>query len=195
MSHGNDAFEARNSPGKKALAVLGSVAFVALGLWLVGAFGPDHPTGVKATLGGWACIIFFGGLGLMGARAMFDRSVVLRIDRSGIWSKGFSEATVPWSAITEMSSVKIERQKYVGLGLADPDRYPRKGVARLASATNAMTMGYPMMIGVAGTDRSFAELEDAIARHLSAGHSDQAPHVPEPAAPPSRPSFGRRATQ
>lgn len=190
MTYDADCFEARNAPWKKALAVVGAIVFVALGLWMVGAFGVDHPVGLKPLLAGWACIIFFGAIAIIGLRSLFDRSVVLRIDRRGIWSKRFSEATVPWSDITEVAAVKIQQQKMLGFKLLDADRFPRKGVTRLSALTNDMLLGYPLMIAVSETDRTFPQLEDAVARYL-ADAMDQ-PDEPPPRADPARPSFGRR---
>lgn len=158
-------FEARNSRWRLALLTLLSVGFVALGLWMIGAFGPDHPQGIKPLVFGWLAIVFFGACGVAGLIRMRNTDVIMRVDPHGIWWKQMSEHTLPWDEIVEVGIVTIHRQKMLGLKVAEPDRYRSKTVSGWLSGANETLTGYPLCLTVTGTDRSFAELLDAVERY------------------------------
>ena len=159
-------FEARNSRWRLALLALLALGFVAAGLWLIGAFGPDHPTGVKATVFGWLSILFFGACGIVVLFRMRDTDVVLRVDAHGIWWKQLSDSIIPWHEIAEVGIVTMHRQKMLGLMVADPARYRGRTLqGRLSGANQALT-GYPICLTVTGTDRAFAELVAAVEQHM-----------------------------
>ena len=159
-------FEARNSRWRLALLALLSAAFVALGLWMIGTFGSDHPDGIKATIFGWLAILFFGACAIAALLRMRDDGVVLRVDERGIWWKQMSAATIPWSEIDEVGVVTIHRQKMLGLAVRDPGRYRSKTIQGRLSRANDALIGYPLCLTVAGTDRSFADLLDAVRQRM-----------------------------
>jgi len=90
----------RTSQAKSLLGLLGGLAFVAGGVWMVGA--PQTATRYPAawvTGIGWACIIFFGWVVLLGFARLISPSVIrltpaaLTVDQ---WPK---KRTVRWSSI------------------------------------------------------------------------------------------------
>ena len=87
-------FVAYNSRWRIALIFLGAVGFVALGLWLAGAFGEvpsSRRYSASFTMGiGWLCILFFGLCALAAVKKFFDDNVQLLIGPSadGIGAHG-----------------------------------------------------------------------------------------------------------
>lgn len=160
-------FVAYPSRWRIALFILGSVVFVIGGLWMVGAFGsPPQSQRYSPTVilvAGWACVIGFGFCVIMWTRMLFDTRERLRIGPAGIRSAQWSDQTIPWSEITDITVWSFKKQKSIILHLHDPARFPGRGVAAmLASANRKLTAG-DVSISLTGTDRSFDEAMSAIA--------------------------------
>lgn len=144
------------------VVILGCIAFVAVGLWFIGAFGSDHPDDTGATVIGWFSIIVFGLFGLEAARRLTDRAPIMRVDDAGVWWKPVSTLVVPWAAITDFGIIEVHGQQMVGLGV---ERFDELGLGRMAALTakaNSATVGFPLCLNIAGTDRSFTELVEAV---------------------------------
>lgn len=159
-------FEARNSRWRLGLLLLGAIAFVVAGLWMAGLFGaPPDPS---LTWIGWASIMFFGFCAVIAARRMFDDAVQVRISGQGIFARSWSDQTIPWSEITDVSVWTYRRQKSIILHLRDPARFPGHGLAgRLQAANRAMTGG-DIAISLAGTDGHFDAAVQAIGQFMQA---------------------------
>lgn len=155
-------FEARNSPWRIARLLALGLAFVGLGAWMIGAFGgqPDHH--FKTQVAGWASIIFFGLCVIVGARRLFEAEVEIRIDANGIYWRRRSSHVIPWNAIDRVTIGDVRGQRFACLFLRDPRAFPSDGFrGMLAGANKALGFG-DVVLGVAGTDRSFDELISAI---------------------------------
>jgi hypothetical protein len=165
-------FEAYNSRWRLGMMALGCAGFVVAGLWLVGAFGPDHPYGLKASVAGWASIPLFGFCAILALRRMGQRGPVIRIDDVGIlythWSR---ERIIPWDAIDRMGVVQIRRQKMLGIALSQREMTQPKTLSGRLGAANAALTGFPICLTTAGTDRSFDDLLAAVDRYHPAGRS------------------------
>lgn len=155
-------FVARPSLWRNALLVLGSLVFVLLGAWIAGLFGPA-PNPDKAW-SGWLCLVFFGLMGAVGIKRLFDRDDVLRINGEGIWYRLHADVVIPWTEIVEIGVFEYRGQKSIMLSLRDPSRYPASGVAKLLAAANRGVAGGDVAINLTATDRSFAEAAAAIDR-------------------------------
>ena len=160
-------FEARNSPWRLLLLSLASFGFVVLGLWMLGVFAADHPTGLKATIVGWIATPFFAVCGLIALVRTADRGVVMRIDGRGIWWKQWTRDAVPWAAIQRVGVVTVRRQQFIGLALDPSYPMPSRGALRdkLAKANEAI-VGFPLCLTVTGTDRRFRDLLEAVERYM-----------------------------
>lgn len=153
-------FIARSSPWRLALLALGAGAFVAAGLFLAGIFGPPPRPGREWL--GWLCVAFFGLCGVMVLRRLIEGGDVVRISASGIYFAPWSDQTVPWSEIIEVTVWEFRRQKSIILHLRNPDRFPStKLLGKLAGANRALTGG-DIPISLTGTDGSFADAMAAI---------------------------------
>jgi hypothetical protein len=169
-----EEFVAHHSRARLALLLLAAVLFVAGGLWMAGMFG-DPPTSRRYSpevvkFVGWACLAFFGLCAVVIARRMFEGGDALRIDRTGITFTAWSDQTIPWSEITEISEWSMRGQRSIILHLRDPDRFPGKGVLGITAKANRAMTGGDVPISLSGTDRSYGDALAAIERFLGAAN-------------------------
>lgn len=161
-------FVAQTSRWRLALLFTGCAAFVGIGMWMGGVFGTApasrrySPEVVFAL--GWCCALFFGLCGAIAFVRLLRGGEQLRIGIEGVRSSIWSDATIPWSEISDVTIWTFQRQNAIVLHLRDPARFPGRGVlARLASANRKLTGG-DIAISVTGTDRTFEEALAAIER-------------------------------
>ena len=145
-----------------------AIAFVGIGVWMAGLLGPvpvSRRSGPFMTeLWGWCAIVFFGMCAVAGAKLWWQNSERLRIGKSGIKWAGWSDQTIPWSEISDVSEWRYRRSKFIVLHLRNPSQFPGRGFASLAQGANRKLTGGDMGITLTGTDRKFDEAMAAIAR-------------------------------
>ena len=100
---------ARNSRSRILLLLLGCFAFVIAGIWIAGVFGEAPEPGREWV--GWLSAFFFGAGGLVICGRLFDDEVQIRISGSGIYYRQWSEQTIPWGAIAEVSVWRFKSKK------------------------------------------------------------------------------------
>ena len=146
--------------------LLGSLAFVTAGIWIAGGFGEAPEPGREWV--GWLSILFFGACGLVIGGRLFDDDVQIRISGSGIYSRQWSEQTIPWGAVTEVSVWRFKRNKFLILHLVRPEHYPPTTFsAKMAKANRTLTGG-DIAIDLTGMDCSFDEASVAIEYYRTA---------------------------
>ncbi|MBL9070175.1 MAG: hypothetical protein JNM03_09305 [Sphingopyxis sp.] len=160
------AFVARYSLWRMALLALAAVGFVFAGLLLAGTFGPPLRPGAEWI--GWIGVVFFGACLLVIVRRMFDAAEIIRISGNGIYFKSWSDQTVPWSEITDVTIWEYQRQKTIILHLRRPDRFPSTKLLGKVSAANRALTGGDIPISLTGTDGKFADAMAAIAYYRRA---------------------------
>ena len=159
------AFVASSARWRLALMFALSLGFVALGASLAGAFGTDHPTGWKPLVAGWLGIVFFGPCAVVIGASIPTAGPVLRIDARGVGFKPWSGATIAWDDVVGIRDFAFASQRMIGLVLRDPTAYPsNRLLGRLKSANRGLTGVDAIWLTVNGTDRSFDDLDTAIAR-------------------------------
>jgi hypothetical protein len=95
----------RTRPVKMAVLVLGSLVFVAIGLWLL----PRDP------LLALVCIIFFGLCALVGLVNILPNSSYLTLTEQGfLYASLFRKHFVEWSNVQSFVPVRIQRRNMVG---------------------------------------------------------------------------------
>lgn len=166
-------FVARNSRWRLTLLFLGAVGFVAIGLWMGGAFGAPpgsarYPDAVVFAVG-WLGVMFFGLCAIAALGRLFGPSEQLKIDRSGVRYKGWSGELIPWSEIVDVTTWSGKGQKAMILHLRDRARFPGRGLSAMLARANRMFTGGDIFISLAGTDRSFDEAMSAIERFRTPG--------------------------
>ena len=156
----DDAFVANVSRGRIALLLLGAIAFIAIGIFMVRGANRDP----ESALIGWASILFFGLCGVVIAGQLFRSGVDIQIDARGILWRRWSDETIPWAAITSLYPDSAGRQPFLCLTLFDPDAYRSTHImGKFASINRYMQFG-DISITIMGTDRSFGELLAAVER-------------------------------
>ena len=161
-------FVAYPSRWRLAVLLLVAVAFLMIGLWAVGTFGPP-PVSQRASPAftnaiGWVSIVFFGSCGLALLKAFFDKRERLRIGPAGIHWTVWSGDMIPWVEIADITTWQFKLQKMVVLHLRDATLFPSASpLAAFTGASRALTGG-DIAITLSGTDRSYREAMEAISR-------------------------------
>jgi len=131
-----------------SLLLVGSVLFVAGGIWLL-----RHPIPGDEFMGwlsGWASIVFFGAVGLFALGRLVSRKPAITIDLTGITdnASGLSAGFIPWSDITDAQIVKFQQQKFLGVSLRNPKDYLAKAspFKRMLMKANSSLVGYVINI-------------------------------------------------
>lgn len=177
-----DPFIARDSWWRIAAAIAIAAGFV----WISTVFLMPAQ-GVKRQIVGWICLIFFGiaGLGLL--PRLFGSAERVRISSRGIYSRSWSEDTIPWQEISRISTWGSQgKTEFILLHLNRPDRFSPSHPAGYFSKANALFgVRANIWIGFTLTDRRIDEALAAIDRF-------QNPAEPAVQLAPARTSFGRR---
>lgn len=157
-------FVANLSKWRIARLTLLSVGFVVIGLWMAGLFGPipsSHrysPTFIIAL--GWASSIFFGLCGVSIFKKYFESSEHLRVGSAGICVRSWSDQTIPWSEIANVTTWTSKGSQSIILHLRDPSLFPGRGIVALFAKANRALTGGDISVSLSLTDSS---LDDALA--------------------------------
>ncbi len=93
---------------------------IVIGLWILLLAGDSIP---DRQITGAAAIALGAGVGFYAWWTGRAAGVVLRIDASGVWFKGWG-VTVPWPEIGEILHTGHKLQPFVSLRIRNPDRFP-----------------------------------------------------------------------
>lgn len=131
-------------PGKQVLLVLGAIAFVAAGGWLL---TQDE---ILLRVAGVVAIVVFGLFGVLGVRVLAARRPALVVDRHGITdhASAIGAGFVPWSEITNLGTWTSNGQTIVTVGVAEPAAVlARTGpLARIPMRANVRLCGTPVTL-------------------------------------------------
>lgn len=148
------------SKTKIALAILGTCAFVAIGIWLLSLDEAsirssrsfrlffNNPTYVQGL--GLVSIVLFGILALFFFKKLFDKKPGLVFTNSGIVdnASAVSAGFIPWSEVTGSQMFEIQQQQMLIIMVRDPQRYVDRGNAlkRKLNQANYKMCGSPIAI-------------------------------------------------
>lgn len=164
------------SKGKLLLTILGTFAFVAIGIWFVLAppstYIPFFGRAVTIVIG-IISILFFGGIAILIIRKLFDQRPGLVIDKQGLMdnSGGLSAGQILWQDIEDIQVLQIQRQRMILILVNNPQDYlDRQSNAwkRKLMAINYRQYGTPISISTNGLKISFDELLEMLKHHLAA---------------------------
>jgi hypothetical protein len=146
------------SPRRTALIVLGAVAFVAVGVWLL-LTGES----VKALVGGGLAVAFFGYCAVLGTVRLVRREPELVVSDDGLSHVVHGE--VSWDDVDHvaLSGLRVSgaTQYFVEVVLRDPDAYrPRRRML-----TGSVAGLSPYAISVVGLSESLEDVLAAMVRH------------------------------
>jgi len=167
MSIKGQQIEIQLSKIKLLLMLVGSLTAVALGIWLAINPPTNHhyhrfsPTTIL--IAGYASIIFFGIGIFVFIRKLLDKRPGLIINDLGLNdnSSGVAGGQILWSDISDISILKIHRQKFIQLKVKNPDEYINRQtntLKRKMMEMNFKMYGSPLSITSNGLKISFDEL-------------------------------------
>ncbi len=123
------------SKRKSVLLLLGAMAFVAAGIWMLSLDAETIESSNRirspTVVYGFAVLtsVIFGLCGILVANTLLrgDRGLILRLDRftdnTGALSAGF----VPWSEVVEIRQLKVYKQKLIAVQVRDPEAFLARG--------------------------------------------------------------------
>lgn len=143
------------SKRKLALNLLGSIAFVLIGIWLL-TFQPETANPVlnnPVVKYGAAiiCIAFFGTIGIFLAKRLADNRPAFVIDESGITdnSSAIAAGFIPWGDITLFPITERAKKIFILIMVNNPEHYleKRKGfLIRKSMDFNYKNYGTPLAV-------------------------------------------------
>lgn len=155
------------SKNKLILMFLGSLIFVALGLWFV--IKPptisnrflNNPTLILTV--GIAAILFFGLCTIFLAKKLLDRTPGLTINDQGITdnSSGVSAGLIQWSDIVAITVENVANQRFIMVIVKNPNDYINRQtgfIKRKLMEINYKSYGSPISISANGLKSNFVEL-------------------------------------
>lgn len=150
------------------------VIFVLLGLWMV-IYRPEIDNPVLNSpvviygVGGMA-ILFFGYMLYFNIRKIADTKPGIIIDDQGITdnSSAFPLGFVPWQDIRRLATVTVARQKFLVIGIGNPQVYieREKGLKKTTLEYNYRSYGSPFIISANGLACTLEELQAAIEQKI-----------------------------
>jgi len=155
MTNTAGQIEIELSKKKLILMLVGSIAFVLLGLWLfieadnLSGWRAKNPTYTRIIA--IAAVLFFGACTVFIFRKLFDNKPGLIIDNVGLTdnSSGVSAGQILWSDIKSIKVIEIHRQKIIMLKVKNPQDYidrQTSGLKRKMMQMNLNMYGTPLSI-------------------------------------------------
>ena len=160
------------SKTKIALAILGTCAVVAIGIWFLSLDEAIIRTSSSYRLLfnepmyarglGIVAIVVFGALALFFFKKLFDKKPGLVLNNSGIVDNASAVAAgfIPWSEITGYDIFEMPQQKMLIIMVRDPQKYVERGnaVQQKLNQANFKMCGSPISISANALKINFAEL-------------------------------------
>lgn len=164
---------------KLLLLVLGSCAFVLVGVWLLTFDAGEIRAGRSFRLffnnplvvygAGLATIVSFAFTGQYALRKMFDKRPGLVLNSEGIIDNASASAAgfIPWSEVAGSGIYEIQKTRMLVIGLRDPQKYLGRGNAlkRTLNKANSNMVGSPVSISSTALKIEFAELVSLFERY------------------------------
>lgn len=180
MTQTTTSVEIPLSKKKIILVLIGSLAFVAAGIWFMvkpttfSDSGPLRGSTVVVTIVGAAAVLFFGLCAVYAIRKLPDNKPGLTMDESGITdnSGGVSAGLVLWADINGLSVVTVQKQKFILLHVKNPNDYIERQtgiIKRKMMQMNFKMYGSPLTISANGLKITFDELHRLIAERIGTG--------------------------
>jgi len=143
------------SKNKIVLLIVGSCAFVALGVWMsvdAKSIAPDLPieSPLLARGIGLVAILFFSLCGIFGIKKLFDKRPGLVLNSSGIIdnSSGLAAGFIPWEEILGVEEFQVYSQQMLIIEVRNPETYIARASAlkRFLNRANYKMCGSPIAI-------------------------------------------------
>jgi hypothetical protein len=166
-----ERIEIYSSKKKSLLLLIGSIAFVVLGFWLI--IEADNLTGLRVrnpifTRGiGIASILFFGLGVFVGIKRLIKSEIALIIDIKGLNVNPKKSLTeyIKWSDINGFEEIKIQSTRIVIIGVKNPEYWldkEKSGFRRKLMQLNISNYKSPFNIAASGLDISSDKLIETL---------------------------------
>jgi hypothetical protein len=159
-------FSANNVRWKCGLAFLLAIVMFYVGTKLVEQWGrppiSNRDSPEFETVLGWVLVVFSLQFGVGAALRWWNNHDYVRIGPEGIRYLGWSDVTIPWSEIAEVSRRTYRRYRFVVLRLKDRQRFPRRGWMGRISWLPELFRCDSIDISLNGTDQNFDAAMSAI---------------------------------
>lgn len=155
------------SKTKLLFGIGGSLIFVMLGYLMFSNASTEFESPMLAKGAGIASVIFFGATFIYAIKKIFDKSLGLIIDQSGITdnSNATSIGLISWQDIREITVKQISSTKFMLIHVRDPEMYLDKassGMQKRLMKANIKMYGTPISITSNTLKYNFADLEKLI---------------------------------
>ena len=138
---------------------------------MLGAFGTVPQSRQHSSLtfqaAGLLTVTFFGLSAVSRMRMLVKRSALLCISENGLHWAEWSDAVIPWSEISEVSTWSSKGQRAIVVHLRNADRYPGRGLRAWMNKINRSFTGGDLVISMNNTDCTFDQAQQAIVRFRS----------------------------
>ncbi len=156
---------------KAILTVLGSSAFVALGIWLFINANDIATSHLMTQAIGISCILFFGFGILVGIMRLIKSEIALIIDSKGlnINPKKSSNEFIEWRNIIGFTEIKIQSQRILIIDVTNPDYWMEKEtnfIRKKLMQFNLNNYNSPFNLSSSGLDISYAELNEKLNQYF-----------------------------
>jgi len=162
--------EIKHSKTKITSLLIGAIIFVIAGLLFL--LAPDtfvYPilrNALIIRIVGVLGVLFFGTVGLLGLKKLFDKTLGLTIDENGITDNttATSVGLIHWADITEIKTKQIMSTKSLLIFISNPDKYLDRanGCKRILMKVNMKMCGTPLSITPNTLNVGFDKLERLI---------------------------------
>lgn len=172
----NEKIEIPLSKTKLSLMLLGSIAFVVGGIWMVAnpnvfatSYRPTNPAFVFGV--GLVSIIFFGVCLVNIVKKLFDCVPGLVITENGIYdnSGAVSVGLILWNDILELRTANVFRQKFIIVIVNNPEQYinaQTRPLNKMGLRRNYRSCGSPISISANALKINFDELYQLLESEL-----------------------------
>jgi hypothetical protein len=155
------------SKAKISLLLIGAIVFVILGtLFLIAPdtfISPIFRNPLAIRIAGIVAVLFFGAAGVYGFRKLFDKTIGLTIDESGITdnTNATSVGLIDWSDIIEIKTKQIMSTRFLLIFVNNYDKYLDRvnGFKQKLMKGNMKMYGTPLSITSNTLRYNFDDLE------------------------------------
>ena len=168
------------SKKKLVLTFLGSLLFVAIGLWLV----IERPNSRNLFFGnpvlvlgaGAAGILFFGFVAVKVFPKLTDKKPGLIIDQEGITdnSSALAAGFIPWSDVDEIRIMEVMNQRFLMVIVNNPEQYINRAtnaISRRLASANYSSYGSPISISSHALQMDFDQLHALLSEKMKTSQS------------------------
>ena len=119
-------YEARQPPRLTYVLAILCAALSIIGFLVAGVIPSASTAHGAHVLAGWGIIVACLWPAVVFLRRARDDTVFVRADANGLYSRRYSDATIPWSAIAGVRLLRFKKQSVLRVRLHDPAAWPCK---------------------------------------------------------------------